>query len=82
MSKYLKNLKVKPAVSLGEKFKGASHQALELLEMMLRFDPKKRITVDEALEHPYLASCRTRGTEASSITHIEIEYTIYSIEDI
>jgi len=68
VSKYLEKLKVKPAVNLGEKFKGASHQALELLGMMLRFDPQKRITVDEALEHPYLASCRTREAEASSIT--------------
>ena len=29
--------------------------ALDLLELLLAFDPAKRITVEEALEHPYLA---------------------------
>jgi serine/threonine protein kinase len=27
---------------------------LDLLERLLEFDPAKRITVEEALEHPYL----------------------------
>lgn len=29
--------------------------ALDLLERLLAFDPARRITVEEALEHPYLA---------------------------
>ena len=29
--------------------------ALDLLERLLAFDPAQRITVEEALEHPYLA---------------------------
>jgi serine/threonine protein kinase len=29
--------------------------ALDLLERLLAFDPAERITVEEALEHPYLA---------------------------
>jgi mitogen-activated protein kinase 7 len=29
--------------------------ALDLLEKLLAFDPEQRITVEEALEHPYLA---------------------------
>lgn len=28
--------------------------ALDLLQKLMIFDPKKRITVTEALEHPYL----------------------------
>lgn len=34
---------------------GANPEALELLKKMLEFDPKKRITVEDALEHPYLS---------------------------
>lgn len=30
-------------------------QAIDLLEKMLTFDPRKRITAAEALAHPYLA---------------------------
>lgn len=32
-----------------------SSPAVDLLERMLVFDPKKRIRADEALAHPYLA---------------------------
>ncbi|RLV89008.1 Extracellular signal-regulated kinase 1 [Spathaspora sp. JA1] len=32
-----------------------NHLGVDLLEKMLIFDPTKRITVDQALEHPYLA---------------------------
>jgi len=37
--------------------------ALDLLEKMLRFDPDKRITVEEALEHPYLAQLHDPNDE-------------------
>jgi mitogen-activated protein kinase 1/3 len=36
------------------KFKGCNEEAMDLLEKMLIFDPLKRITVDEALQHPFL----------------------------
>ena len=29
-------------------------KAIDLLEKMLVFNPKKRITIDECLKHPYL----------------------------
>lgn len=32
--------------------------AVDLLEKMLTFNPEKRITIDEALSHPYLADIR------------------------
>ncbi|XVE57943.1 hypothetical protein DITRI_Ditri04bG0130100 [Diplodiscus trichospermus] len=38
------------------RFPNMSAGAVDLLEKMLVFDPNKRITVDEALCHPYLAS--------------------------
>lgn len=36
-------------------FPGISEQAANLLQKMLIFDPEKRITVEQALKHPYLA---------------------------
>ncbi|KAK0587843.1 hypothetical protein LWI29_029874 [Acer saccharum] len=38
------------------RFPNRSRGAIDLLEKMLVFDPNKRITVDEALCHPYLSS--------------------------
>ncbi|KAK8128398.1 mitogen-activated protein kinase sty1 [Apiospora sp. TS-2023a] len=40
---------------LKNKFKNADPAAIDLLERMLVFDPKKRITATEALAHEYLA---------------------------
>lgn len=36
-------------------FAFADSQAIDLLKKLLIFDPEKRITVTEALAHPYLA---------------------------
>lgn len=36
-----------------EMFPDASLEAIDLLEKMLRFDPDKRITIDEAIRHKY-----------------------------
>jgi mitogen-activated protein kinase 7 len=36
-------------------FPHANPLALDLLAKMLNFDPARRITCDQALEHPYLA---------------------------
>lgn len=35
-------------------FPNANALALDMLEKLLAFNPTKRITVDEALKHPYL----------------------------
>ncbi len=36
-------------------FKGANPEAIDLMRKMLMFDPVKRITVDDALKHPYMS---------------------------
>ena len=52
---YLRNLPKKNKVPFSSLFPRASQSALDLLDRMLQFDPSKRITVVEALRHPYLA---------------------------
>jgi serine/threonine protein kinase len=37
-----------------ERFQGNDEKGIDLLQKMLRFDPKKRITAEEALAHPFL----------------------------
>ncbi|MFS7942770.1 putative mitogen-activated protein kinase CMGC-MAPK family [Helianthus anomalus] len=44
-----------PKQQFSARFPDKSPGALDLLEKMLVFDPNRRITVDEALCHPYLA---------------------------
>ncbi|GMI92074.1 hypothetical protein like AT1G07880 [Hibiscus trionum] len=54
--KYVKQLPLFPKQPFAEKFPDVSPVAIDLAEKMLVFDPSKRITVDEALNHPYLSS--------------------------
>lgn len=50
----LESMRKSPFVGLKE-FQGkASKEALDLLRRMLAFNPKNRITVNEALQHPYV----------------------------
>ncbi|XP_059171934.1 mitogen-activated protein kinase 1-like isoform X1 [Physella acuta] len=51
---YIQSLPYKPKVPWQKLFPNADVKALDLLEKMLTFNPNKRITVEQALAHPYL----------------------------
>ncbi|KAH7513884.1 mitogen-activated protein kinase homolog MMK2 [Ziziphus jujuba] len=54
--RYVKQLPQCRKQQFAARFPNISSGAVDLLEKMLVFDPNKRITVDEALCHPYLSS--------------------------
>lgn len=58
---FIRNLKPQKKVPFKSLYPKAHPDALDLLEKMLTFNPNKRITVDDALAHPYLASLSTEG---------------------
>ncbi|QNP95748.1 kinase-like domain-containing protein [Yarrowia lipolytica] len=51
---YVRGLPFMPKIPFSTLFPTANPEALDLLEKMLAFDPAERVTVEEALEHPYL----------------------------
>jgi serine/threonine protein kinase len=53
--KFVKSLRHRERVNFSTKIPGATANAIDLLEKILVFDPKSRITAAEALNHPYLA---------------------------
>ncbi|KAM5518449.1 mitogen-activated protein kinase sty1 [Fusarium oxysporum f. sp. phaseoli] len=53
--RFVKSLPKRERQPLRNKFKNADDSAIDLLERMLVFDPKKRITATEALSHDYLS---------------------------
>ncbi|ORC90600.1 mitogen activated protein kinase [Trypanosoma theileri] len=52
--KYLKKKSYRPPPDWRTRYPNASENALDLLKRMLVFHPDKRITVDDALRHPFL----------------------------
>ena len=51
---YIRSLPFKKKIPWKVMFPRTSDLALDLLERLLSFNPTKRITVEEALKHPYL----------------------------
>ena len=52
--RFMKSQAFKPKVPFAKLFPKANSDAVSLLDEMLAFDPAKRISVDEALQHPYM----------------------------
>ncbi|XP_055296514.1 mitogen-activated protein kinase ERK-A isoform X3 [Sitodiplosis mosellana] len=60
---YLQSLPFKPKVPWTRLFPNADKNALDLLDRMLTFNPHNRITVEDALAHPYLEQYYDPGDE-------------------
>ncbi|KAK9805436.1 hypothetical protein WJX73_006572 [Symbiochloris irregularis] len=63
-----------PRVDFQEVFPGISPHAADLLSRMLQFDPRSRITVRQALAHPYLASLHDEAEEPTAPTPFEFTF--------
>ena len=53
---YLTQLPRKERVKLNVLFPGAHKDALDFLDKMLRLEPQERISIEDALRHPYLST--------------------------
>lgn len=63
---YIRSLPFRRPQNLRALFPKASPQALDLLSRMLTFDPDRRITVEQALEHPYVAQYHDPSDEPTA----------------
>jgi len=71
---YIRSLGHRPKVPLTRLFPRATSLALDLLERTLAFDPAKRITVDAALSHPYLAALHDPADEPNAIAPFNFDF--------
>lgn len=73
---YLQSLPFKPTVPWTRLFPNADQKALDLLGRMLTFNPHKRITVEEALAHPYLEQYYDPADEVFLVFNISLNIKI------
>jgi serine/threonine protein kinase len=79
--KLLKTIpKTKPR-PLETMFPNGNPKALDLLKKLMIFDPTKRITVDEALKHPYLSALHFPDDEPTrdNVPKVEFEFEKHSL---
>jgi len=68
----LESLPPSNAKSLADLFPNATPEALDILKLMLQFNPNKRITAEKALAHPYVAQFHNPAEEPSFDKEIKI----------
>ncbi|GKV01107.1 hypothetical protein SLEP1_g13689 [Rubroshorea leprosula] len=80
----VKQLPQLPKQPFSRKFPDVSPVAIDLAEKMLVFDPSKRITIEEALNHPYLSRLHEINEEPTcpSPFNFDFEQTNLDEEDI
>jgi mitogen-activated protein kinase 7 len=71
---YVRNLPYMQKVSFQALFRNANPDALDLLDRMLAFDPSSRISVEEALEHRYLAIWHDASDEPSCPVSFDFQF--------
>ena len=61
---------------------GQNPDAVDLVKKMLIFDPRRRISVKEALAHPYLANlhCEEDEPESEPLSAFDFDFEIYDIK--
>eukprot|EP00898_Chlorokybus_atmophyticus_P001567 jgi/Chlat1/2410/Chrsp17S00181 len=72
--RYLKGLPKKKRVPLQTLYPRSAELAIDLIEKMLVFDPSKRVTVEDALAHPYLATLHDVNDEPAAIAPFEFDF--------
>lgn len=72
--RYIKTLPQKQPVPLEKLFPEATPAAIDLLGKMLIFNPQRRITVEEALAHPYLVALHDPSDEPVATTNFKFDF--------
>jgi len=65
-NEYIKTLKKSPSKNIESLYPAADKDAIDLLKTMLHFNPKKRCTAEEALEHKFLKAIRQKDMEKTA----------------
>jgi mitogen-activated protein kinase 6 len=79
--RYLRQLPPYRRQSFTEKFPQVNPAAIDLIEKMLTFDPRQRITVEDALAHPYLNSLHDISDEPTCMTPFSFDFEQHALSE-
>lgn len=71
---YLKSFVPIERIDFQKKYPGASPEAIDLINRMLQFNPYFRITIDEALAHPFFTKVKKPHKEVTSEIKISLDF--------
>jgi mitogen-activated protein kinase 1/3 len=71
---YLKSFPTKKATEFTEIYPAATPEAVDLLKKTLQVNPKKRITIDECITHPFLTKIRDKTREVVAPGPVKLEF--------
>ncbi|RYR65505.1 hypothetical protein Ahy_A03g011434 isoform A [Arachis hypogaea] len=79
--RYIRQLPLYRRQSFQEKFPQVHPAAIDLVEKMLTFDPRQRITVEDALAHPYLTSLHDISDEPVCMTPFNFDFEQHALTE-
>ncbi|KAK4429698.1 Mitogen-activated protein kinaseD5 [Sesamum alatum] len=79
--RYIRQLPPYRRQSFTEKFPQVHPLAIDLVEKMLTFDPRQRITVEDALAHPYLNSLHDISDEPVCTTPFNFDFEQHALTE-
>ncbi|XP_069507970.1 mitogen-activated protein kinase 7 isoform X2 [Ambystoma mexicanum] len=71
---YIQSLPARQPVPLESLYPGCDRKALSLMQKMLRFDPRERISVLEALRHPFLSKYHDPDDEPNCVPAFDFDF--------
>jgi mitogen-activated protein kinase 1/3 len=77
---YLRSFTNIPRLDMAQKYPGASGDGCDLLNRMLQFNPYFRISVDEALAHPFFTRVRKPHKERESDLQIVLDFEAETLD--
>jgi len=79
---FMRQLPSNRGKDFNELFRGANDHGIDLIKKMLTFDPVRRITIDEALAHPYMERLHFEDDEPTGepVCDFDFDFELFSLK--